>query len=76
MIPPRLTTSARVEQIRAAIVRVKESREHFRLVSIDPGAESLRIDCARESFVAAVKEFGWQCENVEAVLDALEPGEK
>lgn len=73
MIPPRLTTSARVALIRAAIDRVKEGREYFRQVSADPSAELIRIESARETFVSAVKEFGWQADNVEAVLDALAP---
>lgn len=73
MIPPRLTTSARVALIRAAIARVKESREHYRLVTASESVEFLERDAAKEAYCAAVKEFGWQFDNIEAVLDALAP---
>jgi hypothetical protein len=73
LTPPRLTTSARIAAIRAALVRLKEAREHYRLVSADLTAETLRIESARDSFAAAVREFGWQWHDIEAVLDALAP---
>lgn len=73
MTPQRLTTSARVGQIRAAIVRLKECREHYRLVSADPAMETLQHDAAKEAYAAAIKEFGWQWDNIEAVLEALAP---
>ena len=73
MTPQRLTTSARVGQIRAAIVRVKQQRLYYQAVSADPSAETMRIETAKESFTAAIREFGWQCDNVEAVLDTLLP---
>ena len=76
MIPPRLTTNARVAEIRAALVRVKDAREHFRLVSASESVEQLQRDAAAEACAAAVKEFGWQWDNIEAVLDALAPVEK
>ena len=68
-----LTTSARIAAIRGALVRVKEAREHYRLVSADLTAETLRIESARDSFASVVREFGWQWDAIEAVLDALAP---
>jgi len=76
MIPERFTTSARVAQIRLALARVKESREHYRLVSASETVEFLERDAAKEAYCAAVKEFGWQWDNIEAVLDALTPEAK
>lgn len=73
MNPPRLTTSARVDLIRAAIVRVKQSEDYLRQVNADPSAEASSIVSARASLAAVVGEFGWQWKNVEAVLDALAP---
>jgi hypothetical protein len=73
MIPPRLTTSARVAQIRAAIVRVKQSEARVREISTDPSSDSSRTSTARAAHVFVIADFGWQWENVEAVLDALAP---
>jgi hypothetical protein len=71
-----MTTMARIAQIRTALARVKESREHYRLVSANQSVESLHKQSAEDAFTAAVKEFGWQWINVEAVLDALPPETK
>ena len=76
MTPPHLSTSSRLELIRNSIERVKRSEDHFRQVSADPSASTLRIDGARATHAATVAEFGWQWKNVEAVLDALAPEEK
>jgi hypothetical protein len=71
MTSPRLSTSARVELIRAAIFHVKQSQDRFRQVNL--GGDTFLIEAARASLIAAAGEFGWQWENVEAVLDALAP---
>ena len=71
-----LTTSDRITLIRAAIAHVKEGREYFRQLSANPAADSLRIESARDSYTAALKEFGWQFTNIEVVLDELAPKEK
>lgn len=73
MTPPRLTTSARVALIRIAIGRIKVAREHYRQVSADATMGTPEIEAAKALFTAIVREFGWQSENVEAVLDALAP---
>ena len=71
-----MTKSARIAQIRNALERLKEAREHYRLVSADQSLESLHKQSAQDTFTATVKEFGWQWANVEAVLDALPPETK
>jgi len=73
MLPQRLTTSARVAQVRAAILRVKQAHDHFRYVSGNSPDDTFSIESARAALVASVAECGWQWENVEAVLDALAP---
>ena len=73
MTPQGLTTTARVALIRMAIERIKVAREHYRQVSADAFMTTPEIEAAKASFTAIVREFGWQSENVEAVLDALAP---
>ena len=68
----RLTT-VRIAQIRAALMRVKDSREHSRQATADPSGDSLQREFAKDCFTAAIREFGWQYTNIEAVLDELAP---
>lgn len=75
MTPPRLTTSARVAQIRAALVDVKRSRDEFFAVNADPTADTFRMGSARRMYEMSVSHFGWQWVDIEAVLDALAPPE-
>ena len=70
-----LTTSDRIASIRTAIARVKESRERFREATVGPSMDSVYMEYVRDSFTAALKEFGWQYYNVEAVLAVLAPEE-
>ncbi len=76
MSSPRPMISARLDLIRDALVRVKGAREHFRKVNATASSDTFRIDSARNLLEATVREFGWQWENVEVVLDALAPEEE
>jgi hypothetical protein len=61
--------------VRYAIERIKHLEERFRIVSETPSAGQLEIEMARDRFTAAVREFGWQWHNVEAILNDLFPEE-
>ena len=74
MTPPRLTITARITQIRAHLVRVKQNRERYMQASADLSvADQDALASTRDTFTASVRELGWQWENIEAVLDALAP---
>lgn len=68
-----MTLSDRIVLIRTAIARVKESADYVRMTAIDPAADSGRITTVKARHVFVLADFGYQWENVEAVLDALAP---
>jgi hypothetical protein len=70
--PTAPTVADRVAFIRHAIYRIKYAETRWREINADPLAGGAEIAWARQQRDAKEREFGWQWENVEAVLDALE----
>jgi hypothetical protein len=72
MIP--LTVERRIELVKAAIGRVESANRQWQEACADAGSSANHRDTLKERIQFAEREFGWQWQNVRAILEHYQKG--